>query len=193
METGQNAPPPPPPPGALEQALSAFARWAIQAQWQSDRRLAHSLNALHALHARYKYLLMACQPLAYQQLGKQLGSCHALTPTFLDTYRRHLLQALACIGSRGTHSNALQHMAGYLKRSLDATERQSLQQAIDGYRQGQHDLEVPWQRLRDAFEQSPHPYILGQFYLYPPRLSLQANVRPGTGVILIPRSPECGN
>ncbi len=46
------------------------------------------------------------------------------------------MSALKKIANRGTHTNVLQHISGYIKRSLSADERQELQTLISQYRSG---------------------------------------------------------
>ena len=138
------------------------------AEWQ--RLLAGGLSrqALVAFHARYKYQLMASDPLQYRALGRlvaDLGSqpLDELAPRYFSQF----MAALRRPATRGTHSNVLQHLSGYLKRALGGEERRELQQLIDSYRQGIVPLVVPITLLKHHFRRHPHDYIAQQAYLQP--------------------------
>ncbi|WP_263262718.1 DUF523 and DUF1722 domain-containing protein [Pseudomonas sp. RIT-PI-S] len=138
------------------------------AQWQ--HLLAHGLTKgrLLAFHARYKYQLMANHPQHYKTLGRLLGSMgRDQAETIAPHYFSALMAALSRCATRGTHSNVLQHIAGYLRGSLDRAGRQELEQLIAQYRNGVVPLVVPLTLLKHLFRLYPHPYIAGQVYLQP--------------------------
>jgi uncharacterized protein YbgA (DUF1722 family) len=72
---------------------------------------------------RNKYLVMAHSQAAYQRMGRMLSN---LGDVNLDAvalmYVTELMTALARRASRKRHANTLQHMAGYLKRSIDSDD-----------------------------------------------------------------------
>lgn len=146
------------------------------AEWQ--RLLANGLSrrAIIEFHARYKYQLMAHNPLQYKALGRLLGELGRHDPHELGPrYFSQLMAALRKCATRGTHSNVLQHLCGYLKQSLSGTEKQELQELITQYRSGIVPLVVPLTLLKHHFRQHPHDYVAQQAYLqpHPENLSLR--------------------
>jgi uncharacterized protein YbgA (DUF1722 family) len=67
--------------------------------------------------------------------------------------------------TRGTNTNVLMHLQGYLKKQLSADEKQQLGAAIEQYRKGLLTLGVPVSLLREHFREHPDPYIARQVYL----------------------------
>ena len=146
------------------------------AAWQELRKAGLSRRGLTEFHARYKYLLMAHNPLQYKVLGNLLGSMgKADAETIGPRYFSQLMAALKKCPTRGTHTNVLQHLNGYLKHSISAEDKQEMLQAIDQYQQGIVPLVVPLTLLKHHFRQHPDPYIERQVYLqpHPENLSLR--------------------
>jgi len=77
--------------------------------------------------------------------------------------------------TRGTHSNVLQHISGYLKQVISADDKQEMQTVIGQYRHGIVPLVVPLTLLKHHFRQHPDRYIAQQAYLqpHPENLSLR--------------------
>lgn len=146
------------------------------AEWQ--RLLASGLTrrAITDFHARYKYQLMANNPLQYKALGQLLGTLGQHDPAQLGPrYFSQLMAALARCATRGTHSNVLQHLCGYLKKVLSHTEKQELNHLIEQYRTGIVPLVVPLTLIKHHFRLHPDHYIARQAYLqpHPENLSLR--------------------
>ena len=146
------------------------------AEWQ--RLLASGLTrrAITDFHARYKYQLMANNPLQYKALGQLLGTLGQHDPAELGPrYFSQLMRALSRCATRGTHSNVLQHLCGYLKKSLSHDEKQELNHLIEQYRNGIVPLVVPLTLLKHHFRLHPDIYIARQAYLqpHPENLSLR--------------------
>ncbi|QRY82546.1 DUF1722 domain-containing protein [Pseudomonas sp. PDNC002] len=136
--------------------------------WQALCAEGLTRHGVIAFHSRYKYQLMAHNPRQYSALGQRLAKIaeHPLEP-FAGDYFRDFMQALGTCATRGTHSNVLQHLAGYLKHDLPATEKAEMQRLIDQYRDGVIPLVVPLTLLKHHFRLHPHPYIDAQAYLQP--------------------------
>lgn len=144
--------------------------------WQQVLAEGLSRRALTEFHSRYKYLLMAHNPLQYKNLGKMLGNMADSDPAELGPrYFSELMAALKKCATRGTHCNVLLHLSGYLKQSLSAEDKQEMQQIIGQYRQGIVPLVVPLTLLKHHFRLHPDPYIAQQVYLqpHPENLSLR--------------------
>ncbi|TLX61802.1 hypothetical protein DN820_19505 [Stutzerimonas nosocomialis] len=146
------------------------------AEWQ--RLLAGELTAkaLIDYHARYKYQLMAHDPQQYRALGQRLSNLGGQPLREVGAhYFSQLMAALKKTATRGTHSNVLQHLAGYLKRALSADEKQEMQHLISQYREGIVPLVVPLTLLKHHLRRHPDGYLARQAYLqpHPERLSLR--------------------
>lgn len=145
-----------------------ITRVFAHADWQQLQRSGLTRHALIRFHERYKYQLMASNREQYQLLGRAVAQC-AATPLaeFAPAYFTQLMSALKRPASRGSHSNVLQHLAGYLKRALSRPEKQELQQLIEQYRLGHVPLVVPMTLLKHHFRRHPDLYIARQTYLQP--------------------------
>lgn len=125
-------------------------------------------KAILDFHSRHKYQLLAHDPRQYAELGRLLADIGRYpAEQFGPLYYRAFSQALGHCASRGSHSNVLQHLAGYLKRALGADDRAELQRLIEQYRHGEVPLVVPLALLKHHFRRHPHPYIARQAYLQP--------------------------
>lgn len=145
------------------------------AHWQHMQRQGLTPKTLIAFHQRYKYQLMATQREQYQQLGRAVAQSSSIPlHEFATPYITQLMQALRQPATRGTHTNVLQHLAGYLKRDLDEPQKQALQHLISQYHTGTVPLSTPVNLLNQYFRQYPNEYIAGQAYLqpHPPELGL---------------------
>ncbi|NWB89520.1 DUF1722 domain-containing protein [Pseudomonas agarici] len=146
------------------------------AAWQELRASGLSRRGLTDFHSRYKYLLMAHNPLQYKVLGRLLGSMGKSDPNEIGPrYFSQLMAALKQCATRRTHTNVLQHLSGYLRHSLNTEDKQHMQQLIGQYRLGIVPLRVPLTLLKQHFGQHPDPYVALQVYLqpYPENLSLR--------------------
>ncbi|MGE8066591.1 YbgA family protein [Pseudomonas sp. NPDC089569] len=144
--------------------------------WQQLLQQGLSRHGLTQFHSRYKYLLMAHNPVQYKALGNLLGSMGRSDPQELGPrYFSELMTALKKCATRGTHSNVLQHISGYLKQVISSEDKQEVQHVISQYRQGVVPLVVPLTLLKHHFRQHPDPYIAQQVYLqpHPENLSLR--------------------
>ena len=148
------------------------------ADWQRLLQTGLSRRAIVDFHSRYKYQLMASNPLEYKALGRRVAARRARAGRF----RPRLLQP-ADAGAeearhRGTHCNVLLHLSGYLKDALGSDDRRELRRLIDQYREGVIPLVVPLTLLKHHFRRHPDHYIARQAYLqpHPETLSLRNGI-----------------
>lgn len=144
--------------------------------WRELERQGLSAAALTDFHARYKYSLMAHSPQRYQELGRMLADAGKHDPRALGArYFAALMEALQQRATRGTNTNVLMHLQGYLKQKLRPGESESIGAVIEQYRKGCVPLVVPVTLLRHYFRQHPDPYIERQAFLqpYPDELRLR--------------------
>ncbi|WP_290705208.1 DUF523 and DUF1722 domain-containing protein [Amphritea sp.] len=135
-----------------------------------------SLHNLLQFHSSYKYLLMAHNQTAYKTLGKMLAEAH-LEPleALLTTYHQQFMEAIKTPASRGSHCNVMQHIMGYLKRSVDSKARREILKVFEQYRIGDINLITPMTLLSHYINQNGSVYIRTQRYLepYPTHLGLR--------------------
>jgi uncharacterized protein YbgA (DUF1722 family)/uncharacterized protein YbbK (DUF523 family) len=147
------------------------------AAWQALCAQGISRRSLTEFHSRYKYQLMASNPVQYKVLGALLGSMGKRDDVdeLAPRYFTELMAALKKCATRGTHTNVLQHLSGYLKQTLSGADKQELQELINQYRQGIVPLVVPLTLLKHHFRQHPDPYVALQVYMqpHPENLSLR--------------------
>lgn len=146
------------------------------AEWQQLLASGVSLNKLYELHARYKYQLMANSPSNCTALGRLLASNQQLPlDSLANQYFSLFMSTLKKIANRGSHTNVLQHISGYIKHSLSSDEKRELQALINQYRTGIVPLVVPLTLIKHHFKRYPDRYIADQVYLqpHPENLSLR--------------------
>lgn len=158
---------------------SFISRVYLYHHWRQLNKEGLTPDKLIKFYARYKYLVMAHSVPIYQQLGPMLANLNAVP---LNECAQQvialIMEALKKSVTRRSQTNVLQHLQGYLKRKLSASEKQTLQQAIEQYRQGIVPLIAPMTLLKHHFEQQPDSYIDGQVFMqpYPEELALRSHL-----------------
>ncbi|MDO3720689.1 DUF523 and DUF1722 domain-containing protein [Marinobacter sp. chi1] len=136
-------------------------------------------KALIEFHTRHKFQLLAHSEKIYRQLGPLLSDLKSspLEDT-ADQYLQLFMDAMSQKVSRGSHTNAMQHLMGYLRDSLGDEERKVLIEQMEAYRRGEVPLVVPMTLLRMAQRREPVDYLNVQQYLtpYPDELGLRNKV-----------------
>ena len=131
---------------------------------------------LVGFHTRHKLLLLSHSEIHYRSAGRLVADAGRHDPARLA--REYLATFMEGMGRRATrrrHTNVLQHLAGYLKRSIGARDRQALAAIVEEYRTGAVPLVVPIRFLRHHFRHAPDRYVEMQHYLepYPDALGLR--------------------
>jgi uncharacterized protein YbgA (DUF1722 family)/uncharacterized protein YbbK (DUF523 family) len=123
---------------------------------------------LVAFHAAHKLLLMAHSPKHYTELGRLVANAKAFGPRELEArYGELFMTALGVKATAKKHVNVMQHILGYLKRDLDAKDKNELLALIADYHQNLVPLVVPLTLLKHHLARIPVPYIEDQVYLHP--------------------------
>ncbi|RPI27535.1 MAG: DUF1722 domain-containing protein [Acidobacteria bacterium] len=145
---------------------------------QQFLKAAPSPGNLVAFHGTTKMALLAHSPKHYKQLGQLVASGAKQLETTLEAYTRLFMEALKVRATRRKHANVLQHLTGYVKRSVDAEDRAEMAATIEEYRQGLVPLVVPLTLLKHHFRRHPIEWVLSQTYLnpYPAELMLRNHV-----------------
>jgi len=137
-----------------------------------------SPGRLVEFHTRHKFLLLSHSEIHYRTAGRLVADAgrrdldrNRLAREYLATF----MEGMRRRATRRRHANVLQHLAGYLKRSIDAGDRQALAAIVEEYRTGAVPLVVPVRFLRHHFRRSPDRYVEMQHYLepYPDDLGLR--------------------
>lgn len=148
-------------------------------RWLQLREAGARARDLVDFHTRHKMLLLAHQPDALKRLGQLVANAgsHELEST-LDAYESAFMDALSNVATRRRHVNALQHLAGFLRRTLDDEERSELHGVIADYARGWVPLVAPMTLLKHHLRQLSHPWANAQLYLepYPRALRLRNRI-----------------
>ena len=127
-----------------------------------------TIGDLVRFHTAHKLVLLAHSTQAYTRLGRVVAGATSLDRDALRTdYAAGFMSALAKIATPQRHTNVLQHMAGYFKKSLDAASRAELRAAIEDYRLGLVPLIVPVTLIRHHVRVHDVAYLDRQVYLAP--------------------------
>jgi uncharacterized protein YbgA (DUF1722 family) len=119
-------------------------------------------------HTAHKLVLMAHSVPAYSRLGRMVATAAETPRAVLRTeYSRGFMEALALLATRTRHTNVLQHIAGYFKRTLDADAKAELAALVEGYRLGRQPLIAPVTLIRHHVRRLDVQYLAGQVYLDP--------------------------
>jgi uncharacterized protein YbgA (DUF1722 family)/uncharacterized protein YbbK (DUF523 family) len=133
-----------------------------------------SVSALTDFHARIKLTLMSHDQNKARELGRIAATARdASIREVAASYFCLLMETLEIVASRKNHVNVLQHVQGYLKRTLDADDKAELVETIELYRQGLIPLIVPVTLLRHHFRKAPDRYIDNAWYMSPYPMSLR--------------------
>jgi uncharacterized protein YbgA (DUF1722 family)/uncharacterized protein YbbK (DUF523 family) len=119
-------------------------------------------------HSCHKLLIQSHSPEAVKRLGRLLAdprdrSCREL----LADYRRIIMTAMRKTVPRRRHAMVMERMLGYLRRHLDASDRQELRELLGRYRRGEMPLIVPVTMLRHYLKRLPENHAARQVYLWP--------------------------
>ncbi|MFT5482152.1 MAG: hypothetical protein ACI9GW_000800 [Halieaceae bacterium] len=119
-------------------------------------------------HSRHKLIYMSHSQSKARELGQLVAGIAEMD---LEEYARCYIRAVSKLtsepASRKNHTNVLMHVQGYLKRDLDADDRQGLKETIEDYRVGYLPLIVPITLLRHHFRRCPSEYIDRSWYMQP--------------------------
>jgi uncharacterized protein YbgA (DUF1722 family)/uncharacterized protein YbbK (DUF523 family) len=147
-------------------------------RWQQLAAQGLTKARLVDFHARHKLVLMGHHPGEAKRLGQRVAALDGRRlSSQADAYIAGVMALLARRTSRARQVNVLQHLAGYLKRALDAADKAELGEVIAAYRRGEVPLVVPLTLFRHHFRRHPDPYVARQHYLEPhPRELMLRNV-----------------
>ena len=127
-----------------------------------------TVGDLVRFHTAHKLVLLAHSTQAYTRLGRLVADARSADRASLRArYTAGFMEALTAIATPQRHTNVLQHMVGYFKKTLDAASRAELRAAIEDYRLGLVPLIVPITLVRHHVRVHDVDYLAGQIYLAP--------------------------
>ena len=145
-----------------------FTRVYAYNAWQKMVLAQPSCGALVEFHAVHKYMIMAHYPQGYKHLGQIVAKAGGSSlVALLEEYFEAFMTALKRRANRKSHTNAMMHILGYVKKSVAGKERNQLLTLIEEYRRGMVPLIAPMTMLRHFIENHGNPYIQKQAYLTP--------------------------
>lgn len=137
-------------------------RWRVLVSRGLSRR------SLVEFHTAHKLLIRAHDELAYNRMGRLVGSAGSIDDqTLFANYELEFQRALTSKATVKQHVNVLQHAMGYLKTLLDPVEKREILAAIEDYRSGLLPLVVPLTLLRYNIRRHRVDYLAGQIYFDP--------------------------
>ena len=129
-------------------------------EWAIDQLVDH--------HTCQKLLLMAYSPELCPQLGRLVAEAADDDPAEVEeSYRRLTMEAFSQRPDTGWHSNALDHMRGYLREKISTEEYDELESKIEEYRRGELLLGEVLDVFRHLVRENSVDYLTLQTYLGP--------------------------
>jgi uncharacterized protein YbgA (DUF1722 family)/uncharacterized protein YbbK (DUF523 family) len=128
-----------------------------------------SRKQLTDFHAAHKYQLMAHNQAGMRRAGRLLANpdAFATDADLAGAYHAEFTVVMSRVPTIRNHTNALQHMSGYVTKHLDAADTAELTAAIADYRAGLLPLIVPITLLRHYVRKFNVAYLQNQVYLFP--------------------------
>lgn len=119
-------------------------------------------------YSEYKYLVMSHSIEAYKAIGRYLAVSSKLPLRQVQQEFGDLFfGALKKRANKGSHTNVLMHLRGYIKSHLSASSKKQLSDVIDHYRKGSLPLSVPVMLLRQLNTNVDNNYLNKQRYWEP--------------------------
>lgn len=145
-------------------------------EWHSHVLPSLSARSLLQFWSSYKFLALAHDEKTYRKIGPMLANLAVDNlPTLAAEFFSLLMHALQTPSTRASNSNALQHLRGFVKKSLDHSEKNTLNNLLEQYQSGAIPLIVPLSMLRHLLQRHPDAYANEQRFLnpYPDTLGLR--------------------
>ncbi|MDX1514998.1 MAG: DUF523 and DUF1722 domain-containing protein, partial [Gammaproteobacteria bacterium] len=109
-----------------------ITRVFVYRRWQELEREGLTPAGLVKFHTRHKMLIRAHSESQYAELGRLVANAGVGDVDSLGAeYVTALMKALRQPATRKQHSNVLSHLAGYLKRDIDAGDKAELVRLIE--------------------------------------------------------------
>ncbi len=145
--------------------------------WQTKVMPNLSAKTLTGYHHRYKLMLTAHKESVAIKLGQLLADLkgkdiQAIAANYIEEFMAALQQPV----SRGRHASTLMKMQHFLKKKLDAGEKQELRGLIEHYKKGIIPLVVPMTLVRFFMKKYQEHEALSLIDSYPMELGLENGI-----------------
>ena len=151
-------------------------------EWRECADEGPSVSRLQEFHASHKFTLLAHGERHLRLLGRLLAEAgNAASEDVAARYGSAFMEALKQPATRGTNTNALEHLAGFLSKRLDRDSRERLALLVHDYRVGKVPLSAPAALIRRHAAEHQVDYVLRQSFLRAPALQTDS------------QGPPCGN
>ena len=138
-------------------------------EWRDFAASEPPLSRLKEFHASHKLTLLVHSERHMRRLGRLLAEAGRGDPAAVTAgYGKGFMAALKRPATRGTQTNALQHMAGFLSARLDRQARKRLTLLVHDYRLGRAPLSAPLALMRRHAAEHQVDYVLQQSFLNGP-------------------------
>ncbi|MBF2761535.1 MAG: DUF1722 domain-containing protein [Ectothiorhodospiraceae bacterium AqS1] len=147
---------------------SFIERVFTRSRWLRTMAKGASAGKLVDFHTRHKLLLLSHSEVHYRAAGRLVAQAgEREIEGIAEDYIGLLMEGMRRRATRRRHTNVLQHLAGYLKRSIDEADRRELIDLIEEYRIGSVSLTLPIRFLRHHLRKAPNRHAEMQHYLEP--------------------------
>lgn len=109
----------------------------------------------------------------YFFLGKLIANLTKINKDILfEIYIKHFMDALSFQATVKKNINVLMHCIGYFKKLLSHDEKEEFKELLEGYRNGEHSLDIPITLINHYSRKYDICYLKDQYYLKPLPLEL---------------------
>lgn len=145
--------------------------------WQKNVLPQLTIKTLTDFHRRYKLMLTAHKESVAIKLGRELANIKGKDiQAIADSYIEEFMSSLQRPVSRNRHASILMKIQGFLKRKLDASEKQELGGLIEHYKKGIIPLVVPMMMVRFFMKKYEEHEALSILSSYPMELGLENGI-----------------
>ena len=141
-----------------------------------------ALNDLVMFHTAHKFMLQAKDEQLYRELGNIVANRNGLSfEILLGQYELGFKTAISRKSSIKRTRNVLDHLAGFFKKELTKSEKETLHDQIRDYADKIIPLIVPLSTIQLYARKYDTKYLLEQTFLepYPKTLALRSHIKSG--------------
>lgn len=141
-----------------------------------------TLNDLVKFHTAHKFMLQAKDEQLYRELGNIVSNRSSLSfANLLGQYELGFKTAISRKSSIKRNRNVLDHLAGFFKKELTKSEKETLRDQIRDYADKIIPLIVPLSTIQLYARKYNTKYLLEQTFLepYPKKLALRSHIKSG--------------
>ena len=141
-----------------------------------------NLGDLVRFHTVHKFLLQSKDEKLYRELGNIVGNRESLSfEVLLAMYELGFKTAIGRKSSIKKTRNVLDHLAGFFKKELTKSEKETLREQIDDFAHKLTPLIVPLSTIHLYAKKYDTRYLLDQTFLnpYPKTLALRSHIDGG--------------